>query len=87
MAEQQQNEDPRVVRHALPEGTTSRDASKTKGGWGTNFFNELPRSVKRPGFTLNSTRTGPGQGLFNYSASLVSVSNDSLKVGAATFAL
>lgn len=82
-----EGEDPRLVRHALPEGTSSRDATKDKGGWGTNIFLELPRVVKRPGMALNSTRTSPGQGLWNYSAALVSVSNDVLKVGANTFTL
>ena len=79
------------MRLPLSSGSTSRDSSRLKGAWGVNVFAEQggegALQVKRPGIGSIVAGTSPGQGLFNYTGSTVSVQNDVLHVGAGTFAL
>jgi len=75
------------VRQPLQVLSSSRDSNRTKGPWAINCFPDENKIMKRPGFSLNASGTTPGQGLFNYTTSIVSVQNDVLKVGASSFPL
>jgi len=52
-----------------------------------NVYGDGQRARKRPGFGTKVSGTTPGQGLFNWTGSIVSIQNDVLHVGAGTYAL
>lgn len=75
------------VRQSLQVLSQTRDYSRLKGPWAVNTFADGKRMMKRPGNSLNYDGASPGQGLFNWTAQLVSVQNDILRVGVTIYAL
>ena len=74
-------------RFPLAVSSASRDYLRDKGSWGVNGFTEIGRMIKRPGYSLHTSGSSPGQGIFNYSGSVVRVNNDVLWVGGSSWAL
>ena len=75
------------VRSPLLVPNNSRDQTRVKGSWAVNIYGSGQRARKRPGFGGLVAGTTPGQGLFNWTGSIVSVQNDVLHVGAVTYTL
>ena len=75
------------MRQSLLVTNTSRDQTRAKGCWYVNVYSDGQRARKRPGFGSKVSGTTPGQGLFNWTGSIVSIQNDVLHVGAGTYAL
>lgn len=73
------------VSLALP--NLSRNSSRTRDAWGVNVFIDNGKLYKRTGMILDTSGTFPGQGLFVYGTSKVSIRNDVLYVDASSFSL
>ena len=76
-----------MPRQSLSVPFETRDALRVKDGWAANVFQDKERAVKRPGFSLTTAGAAPGQGIFNWTGSVVRVHNDVLKVGASSYTL
>lgn len=76
-----------VARVSLALQNLSRNSSRTKDAWGVNVLIDNGKLYKRTGMTLDTSGTSPGQGLFVYGTSKVSIRNDILYVDASSFSL
>jgi len=76
-----------INRIQLASSNTTRNSTRTKGQWGVNILVDGPRVKKRFGLIDHTSGTSPGQGLLMYGTVAVSIRNDTLYVGASSFAL
>ena len=76
-----------MSRSPLAFSSESRDALRQRDSWAVNVYVDGQRARKRPGFGTKVSGTTPGQGLFNWTGSIVSIQNDILHVGAGTYSL
>ena len=75
------------LRLSLSIDNTSRDGTRAKGSWGVNIFQDSGRIRKRFGVVLDIPGVTPGQGIFIYGTSKVSIQNDVLYIGHTSFVL
>jgi len=74
-------------RVPLASANTTRNSTRTRGQWAVNIFVDGSKAKKRFGLVDHTTGASPGQGLFIYGTTAVSIRNDTLYVGGTSFAL